>query len=218
MSHCCSPSSAPHAAQFDGKRAARDLATYRRSGPDRTTRGLLHGLAATGIRPRTVLDIGAGIGVLSFELLETGVASATCVDMSPAFIEGGQTEAQRRGLAERMAWRAADFVSIAPSLPPADVVIMNRVVCCYPAFEALLRQAAEHAQILLALSYPRDCWYVRLQFGARNVLRKVKGNAFRAFVHPAAAMEALLVGAGFQRVTGSKTVAWQMDVFQRADS
>jgi magnesium-protoporphyrin O-methyltransferase len=215
MSHCCSPPSNPTTQHFDAQRAARDLATYQKSGPDPTTLGLLAGLAGTGIRPESLLDIGAGIGALSFELLKTGVARATCVDMSQAFVEGGQAETQRRGLAARMSWRVADFLALAPSVPPADVVTLDRVVCCYPAVEPLLRQAAQHARVLLAMSYPRDRWYVRLVLAAENFVRQLRRNAFQSFVHPVADMEALLTDAGFQRVSGTGTLVWRMDVFRR---
>ena len=215
MSHCRSSPSDVTAQQFDAHRVARDLATYQRSGPDRTTRGLLAGIAAASIRPESVLDIGAGIGALSFELLESGVASATCIDMSAAFVAGGEAEALRRGVAHRMSWQVADFVTIAPSAPVVDVVTLDRVVCCYPAFEALLRAAADHTRILLAFSYPRDRWYVRLVMAVDNLIRKVRGNGFRSFVHPVADMEALLTSAGFQRVSRTATLVWQMDVFRR---
>ncbi len=215
MRNCCSSPSAPTAKQFDAARAARDLATYHKTGPGRTTRGLLQGLAATGLHPGSLLDIGAGIGTLSFELLGTGVASATCIDISPAAVEGGEAEAQRRGVAHRMSWQAADFVEVAPLIPPADVVTLDRVVCCYPGHEALLLHAADHARFLLAMSYPRDRWYVRWMVATENLLRRLRGNAFRAFVHPIAEMEGVLRGAGFRRVSHTATLAWRMDVFRR---
>ena len=215
MRNCCSSPSAPTAKQFDAARAARDLAAYHKTGPGRTTRGLLQGLAATGVHPDTLLDIGAGIGTLSFELLGAGVASATCIDISAASVNGGEAEAQRRGVAHRMSWQAADFVEIASSVPPADVVTLDRVVCCYPAYEALLHHAADHARILLAMSYPRDRWYVRWMLAAENLFRQLRGNAFRAFVHPMAEMERVLLEAGFRRVSHTASPVWRMDVFRR---
>jgi 2-polyprenyl-3-methyl-5-hydroxy-6-metoxy-1,4-benzoquinol methylase len=215
MCPCCSSPSEPTAKHFDAKRASRILTAYRKSGPDRTTRGLLQGLAASGVRPRTLLDVGAGFGALTFELIETGVANATCIDMSQAFVESGQAEAQRLGFAQRISWRVADFVAIAPSVPSADLVTLDRVVCCYPAFEPLLHHAATHARVLLAMSYPRNRWFVRLVLAAENLFRQLRGNAFRSFVHPVSEMEAVLVGAGFRRVSHSGTLVWHMDVFRR---
>jgi magnesium-protoporphyrin O-methyltransferase len=215
-SRCCSGLSDSTATKFDAVRAARDLADYRVAGPGRTTRGLLAGLAAADVRPVTLLDIGSGIGTLSFELFEAGVTTATCVDMSPAFVECGRTEAVQRGVAQRMSWRTADFVTVAAELPSADLVTLDRVVCCYPVFDTLLQHAADHADVLLAMSYPRDRWYVRLSFWIENLLRSLRGSDFRAFVHPPAKMDALLVGAGLRRVSGSSTISWQMDIYRRA--
>ena len=215
MSRCCATLRDSTAAQFDAARAASDLAEYRADGPARTTRGLLAGIAAAGIRARTLLDIGGGIGTLSFELLDRGVTNATCVDMSPAFVDGGRKEAERRGVAPRISWRIADFVTVATELPPAELVTLDRVVCCYPEFDALLRNAADHATIGLAMSCPRDRWYVRLAFVAENLRRRLQGNAFRSFVHSTAKMDSLLRDAGFQRLSGSTTMMWRMDVYRR---
>jgi len=102
MNHCCRSPSEASRKQFGAKRTASDLAHYRKRGPGSTTLGLLHGLAAAGLQPQTLLDIGAGIGALSFELLSAGIISATCIDISPSFMEGGQAEAERRGVASRI--------------------------------------------------------------------------------------------------------------------
>jgi magnesium-protoporphyrin O-methyltransferase len=216
MTQCCSALDDSTAEYFGATRAARDLAAYRASGPGRTTRGLLAGLTATGVRPATLLDIGSGIGTLSFEVLEAGAVRATCVDMSPAFAECGRTEAVRRGVADRISWRTADFVTVASELPAADLVTLDRVVCCYPAFDVLLRHAADHADILLAISYPQDRWYVRLAFAAENLGRKLRGRAFRSYVHPPVQMDALLVRAGFRRMVSDSTMMWQMAIYCRA--
>lgn len=215
MSHCCSPAPGLAAQHFNAERARKELAAYHRAGPGRTTRGLLEGLARTEVRAATVLDIGAGIGALSFELLKRGCARAMCVDMSPAFVATGRAEAERVGFADRVAWREADFVAIASTLPPADVVTLDRVVCCYFAFEPLLIEATGHAQHSLALSYPRDRWYVRWGFRLENAVRRLGGNAFRTYVHPVSAMVQLLERAGFRRRYRAASLTWNMDVYCR---
>ncbi|HEU5217242.1 MAG TPA: class I SAM-dependent methyltransferase, partial [Gemmatimonadales bacterium] len=163
----------------------------------------------------TLLDIGSGIGALTTELLGAGLSTATCVDLSPSFLAIAKQEAARRGNAERMSWYQGDFVLLAPSLPPADVVVLDRVVCCYPAFSPLLSQAAGRSRRFLALSYPRDRWYVRVVLRIENLVRRLRGNGFQAFVHPVTAMEALLRSRGFTRASRSVTLAWSMDVYRR---
>ena len=62
--------------QFGARHAAKDLERYRRKGPDVTTRLLLEGLKTLGLRDATLLDVGAGIGVIHHELLSAGARSA----------------------------------------------------------------------------------------------------------------------------------------------
>ena len=212
---CCTTIGDPAARHFDATRAQKELRTYQTSGPGPTTRALVAGVTAIGPHTGTLLDIGSGIGVLTLELLKTGFDSATCVDLSAASLEVARTESRRRGYAERISWQQADFAAVAGSVDQADVVVLDRVVCCYPAFEPLLEQAAAHARQAFAMSFPRDQWYVRALINIENVVRRMQGNDFRTFVHPAIAMEALLTNAGLRRVSRRTTFAWSMDVYAR---
>ena len=110
----------------------------------------------------------------------------------------------------------ADFLDIASDLPSADVVAMDRVICCYPEHERLLDEALRHADRYLALSYPRDVWYVRLWVYLQNLWRRIRKNAFRTFIHPAAAMENRIRRTGFQLLSRSCTRTWCADVYARS--
>jgi magnesium-protoporphyrin O-methyltransferase len=193
--------------------AARDLARYRRKGPDATTRMLRELLATPSPTAGTLLDIGAGIGALTFELLSAGFRHATAVDASPAYVAAGRQEAARRSLAGSVDWVEGDFVHLAPRLAPADVVTLDRVVCCYPAYEPLLESALDRAQLVVGLSYPRDRWYVRAVIALDNGLRWLRCSAFRTFVHSPAGMVALLRTRGFRLVGRRTTLAWSVDVY-----
>ena len=109
----------------------------------------------------------------------------------------------------------ADFVSVAPELPAATLVTLDRVVCCYPSYEALLNAALHHAEQCLALSYPRDVWYVRLGVMLENAQRRLTKNPFRTFVHPAARMEEVIRSAGFELSTRRETWMWSVDIYLR---
>jgi hypothetical protein len=61
-------------------------------------------------------------------------------------------------------------------------------------YRPLLEQASRHAGDCLALSYPRDRWYVRLGNGIKNAKRRIKGNQFRTFIHPVRALEKVIGG------------------------
>ena len=166
--------------------------------------------------PETVLDVGSGIGPMSLELLEAGVKQAICVDMSPAALAANAEEAKRRGVGDRIEQVEGDFVAIAPTLPVVDLVVLDRVVCCYPAYAPLLEQATAHSSRLLALAFPRDRWWVRLAMGIENAWRGIRGNDFKSFVHRPAAIAEVLQRGGFTRSRELSTFAWQMDLYVRS--
>jgi magnesium-protoporphyrin O-methyltransferase len=207
----------------------RSGSTVQRKESDRRTEAFPHqgggaddalapaGLEHTGALSGTLLDIGSGIGSLTFGLLERGITRAVAVDASSAYNGVARQEAARLGRTDVVRFVHADFVSVAPELPAATVVTLDRVVCCYPSYEALLNAAAHHAQQRLALSYPRDVWYVRLGVMLENAHRRLKKNPFRTFVHPAARMEELIRSAGFEPSTRQETWMWSVDVYTRTE-
>jgi SAM-dependent methyltransferase len=214
MSSCCASVCGPIAAQFDMPRAEGDVKQYKTKGPNPTTRQLRDGIVRAGAG-QTVLDVGAGIGAASFELLAAGFATAFTVDASPAYVAVARREAQARGLAGRMTILEGDFLAASATVPAADAVVMDRVVCCYPDYRPLLEQALQRGNRLFAFSYPRDRWYVRLVVALENLWRAVTRNAFRAVVHSATAMEDLILANGFRRASRTGTLAWCVDVYLR---
>jgi magnesium-protoporphyrin O-methyltransferase len=141
---------------------------------------------------------------------------AIVVDASSAYLAAASEEAARRERSSSTQIVHGDFLTVARDLPVAAVVTLDRVVCCYPAYRPLLEQSLEHAERGLALSYPRDRWYVRLGMWFENALRRRRGNPFRTFVHPPADMQRLIEAAGFRLASRGQTMIWTMDVFVRS--
>ena len=217
MSHCCAGICGAIATQFDAARAEGDLQQYKANRLNPTTRLLRDAVVRAG-GGETLLDVGAGIGVATLELLAAGFSTATTVDASPAFVAVARREAQARGLASRITILEGDFLTTAAAVPAADVVVMDRVVCCYPEYRPLLEQALTHTNRLFAYAYPRDRWYVRLAMAWENLARAIRRNPFRAVVHPARAMEDIIHAHGFQRASRTGTLAWCVDVYRRGSS
>jgi len=215
---CCSGFCAATRRQFIPRVAARDLARYHRKGPDATTRLLRELLSTPSLTGGTLLDIGAGIGALTIELLSAGFLHATAVDASPAYVAAGRQEAEVRGLTRSVDWLEGDLVTLAPQLPPADVVTLDRVVCCYPAYEPLLEAAIGLALHAVGLSYPRDRWYVRAAIASENGSRRLRRRAFRTFVHSPACMAALLRQRGFRLAGWRTTLAWGVDLYVKGNA
>lgn len=201
--------------QFTAKRAARELSRYRARGPGVTTKLLRDGLAAADLLHGTLLDVGSGVGSLTFELLERGLTGAVAVDASRAYLSAAADEAARRGQSHLTTFVHGDFVALAAGLPPADIVTLDRVICCYPGYQPLLEHALQHARRTLALSYPRDRWFVKWVVRFENAARRLAANPFRTFVHPPAAMQQVIGNAGFELVSRSQTRKWSSDVYAR---
>jgi|SRR5215813_2192890 len=210
MSFCCSVE-----AHFGRERAERDLRNYRRGRAPRVTKLLTAELLRQPLAGKHLLDIGAGIAAVTMELGSSEAASATIVEASPAFLEIAQREIKQRYGPRPVQFFRGDFTQIAETVPPADVAILDRVVCCYPDAEALLSAAAARTREILSFSYPRDRWDVRLVLGYENSMRRWKGNEFQTFVHPPRKMAEVLERAGFVRVASGGTFLWRVEIYKR---
>ncbi len=200
---------------FAGGCVGRQLRKYRRRGPASTTQILIDGLVAQGVVDATLLDIGGGIGVVQHELLKLGIVSAASVEVASEYAQASRDEAQRQGHGDRITFYSGNFVELAPQLQGADLVTLDRVICCYHDMESLVTRSVEKARRVYGLVYPRDDWWVRIGISFTNLLLRLTRNPFRTFLHPSAAVEEIVGQAGFTRRLYRKTLVWQIVVFSR---
>ncbi len=200
---------------FDEGRAMSQASRYRSRGPSHTTRILLDTLKNEGLVGKSLLDIGGGVGTIVHSLLGAGLAQASSVEASSAYHTVSIQEADRRGLADRIRFYHGDFVELGASVPSADVVTLDRVICCYHDAKALLGTAAAHAISMLAVVYPRDDWWVRLGFYLGNILLRFQRCPFRIYVHPAALVATSASEHGLRRRFESRTFLWRIEVYGR---
>jgi len=171
-----------------------------------------------GWAAETILDIGAGIGVLHHELLDRGVKRAVHVEAAGAYVDIAKEESQRRRHEDRVSFVHGDAVTVAIELGMADLVTMDRVVCCWPDLGALMQVSTQKARRYYALSYPHDRWYVRGHTWWQNARRRRAGDSFRTFVHPVSEIHSLVEASGFE-VRGSRsTLIWEVLVCSRRDA
>ena len=200
---------------FSAEEAKAELKHYRKKGPAHQTRLLLAAIRSLGLKNAELLDIGGGIGAIHHELLEDVASKATHVDASSAYLREAKAEAARRGHSERLTFIHADFTDVANDLPKADVVTLDRVVCCYPDFRRLLKGAAEHGKNAIALTYPRETWYLQLAFKVMNFFQRLRKDPFRVFLHPVSEMSSLLKREGFEQVSMRRLLVWEIACYQR---
>jgi 2-polyprenyl-3-methyl-5-hydroxy-6-metoxy-1,4-benzoquinol methylase len=162
-----------------------------------------------------LLDVGSGIGVIAMELTGAGLAAVTLADASPAYLEFARRRVEPLYASRLAQFILGDFAVSATTLPDADVVTLDRVVCCYPDVDALLQAASLRARDMVAFTYHPDRWYLHAAVGVENFSYRVRGNAFRAFVHSPERMAAVLGASGFVRAARRETLQWALDLYRR---
>ncbi len=200
---------------FGEEHARAEVKDYRKHGPGEQTRLILQAIRSLGLKDASLLDIGGGVGAIHHELLEDTARRATHVDASSAYLQAAREEAARRGHTERVEFIHADFTDVAAGIHEAEVVTLDRVVCCYPDFRGLLKAAAGRSRGALAMTYPRETWYLRIGLQVINFFRRLSGDPFRVFLHPVAEMDALLEGEGLRRISLKRLFMWEMALYLR---
>jgi len=166
-----------------------------------------------GVEGATVLEPGGGVGAIEIELLKAGAAHSTVVELSAGYDEEARELAREAGVEDRIERRHGDFA--ANGVPPVDVVVMHRVVCCYPDYERLLDAAAKRAQRILVFTHPPQNPLAVLAFGAVNLLMSVRGKEFRAFVHPPEELFEVVRRNGLEPFARKRLGFWRGVAFAR---
>ena len=210
MSGCCRPEG--YNRLFSARQAKLDASRYRKNGLAGTSRRLVE--LAGDVAGETVLEVGGGVGAIELELLAAGAERATNVELSGEYEEEAATLFAERGLTERVDRRVADFVE--EPVEPHDVVVMHRVVCCYPDVDLLVGVAATHTRRRLLLTYPRERPWTRAGIWAINLGLRLSGSSFRAFVHPVARMTAAAQREGLALERRERPgLIWENAVYER---
>lgn len=212
MSGCCSPRA--YSRVFSERSAWNQVRRYRKHGLDRTSRRIVQLLAGRGVEGRTVLEVGGGIGALHLELLRAGAARAVCIELTPTYEPAAAELLRETGLAERVERRVLDFAEVAAAVDAADVVVLNRVICCYPDLRKLAGAAAEHAREVLVLSFPKDRVWTRIVVAIANLPMRLA--RFRVFVHPERLLRAVTADRGLRFAGDDPGVFWEIAAFERA--
>jgi 2-polyprenyl-3-methyl-5-hydroxy-6-metoxy-1,4-benzoquinol methylase len=213
VAHCCNPRGCD---EFFSPRFARRAAKrYRKKGLDKTAQLMVEFLEQRGVEGATVLEVGGGVGEIQIELLKRGAARAVSLELSPAYEEEATRLLQEAGLEERAERLLHDIAADPAAIDQADVVVLHRVVCCYPDYERLLGAAAERARRLLVFSYPPRNVVSRLFIAAENVLFRLLRREFRTFAHPPSRMLGLLEKRRLRRTFSHHQLVWQIAGLER---
>jgi 2-polyprenyl-3-methyl-5-hydroxy-6-metoxy-1,4-benzoquinol methylase len=214
VSRCCQPPRG-YTKVFSQRAARRDAKRYRRDGLDETAEEMTSFLRERGIAGASVLEIGGGIGAIQLELLKAGAARATNLELSPEYEDVAGELAREQGVAKQVERRLGDVVSEPALAGEADAVVMHRVVCCYPDYDALVGAAAERARRYLVMSFPRSRWAIRAGCSLVNLGARLLRWEYRTWVHPPQGVVGAAEGRGLRVTSESRGRIWQVAALER---
>jgi magnesium-protoporphyrin O-methyltransferase len=181
--------------------------SYKESGLTKSSKILLGYLDKEGLAGKTILDLGCGTGSFSIEALKAGAAHCVGVDLSPQMIRNANELAAKSGFSEKARFAVGDAAAL--QHPVSDAVVLDKVICCYPDVDALLKSASESSSKMLGFVVPRDEGIVkgplRLGVGLFNLVEKLRKRKAPMYLHSLKKINGLLEGSGFvqKRKTGS---------------
>jgi hypothetical protein len=210
---CCY--SGEYAEFFSERSASRTARQYLRKGLRGSARDLARAAGAAGVQDATILEVGGGVGAIHADLLQAGAAEAVNVELSPSWERPAAGILAAKGLEGRVDRRIGDFVAIADDLPGADIVVLHRVLCCYPDWSGLLTAALSKAGRVIAFTVPVNRSWTRWAISAGNGLLRLRGRQFRAFVHPPGRMLQTLTDAGFSVRSDRAGLVWRTVAAER---
>ena len=213
MSDCCDRPG--YQTVFSNRFARRIARTYRKRGLSRTQLRMVSFLTEHGIRDASVLEIGGGVGELQLELLYRGAHAVTNLEISSGYEAEAAALLEHSGMVDRVTRRRLDIATSPEEVEPADVVVLHRVVCCYPDYERLLSAAASHTKRLLVFSHPPRHLFTRALLSVENLLHRLRRNDFRAFVHPPAAMIKVAEANGLSVSYRHRGLSWHIVGLER---
>jgi 2-polyprenyl-3-methyl-5-hydroxy-6-metoxy-1,4-benzoquinol methylase len=213
MPNCCYPDE--YRACFTPGAARRSARRYLRRGLTGTARQLADEVTAAGIDRATILEVGGGVGDLHAELLRRGAERAVTVDLSPSWESAAASLLSARGLHGRVERLVGDAVDLGEQLETADVVVLHRVICCYPDWRAIVEVAAGHARRAVGFTLPADRPANRAAIATGNALLRLGRRRFRAFVHPVDAILDLFAEHGFGIRVDRTGLVWRTVVVER---
>jgi hypothetical protein len=213
MTECCSPSGYRWA--FSERRARREARRYELRGLDATSLRIVELLKREGVEGLTLLEVGGGIGAVQIELLKAGVTRAVSIEMTPTYEKAAGDVLRKAGFEDRVERRLMDFAEATADVEAADIVILNRVICCYPDMPKLARAAAAHTRQVLVLSYPRQTWWTRLGLSLANLVLWATRRRFQVFVHRPERILATAADGGLTTMLNQAGIFWQVTAFRR---
>jgi len=203
--------------EFDQKLAQKELRNYQKTGkPKKNTKALLDVILKENIKQCSLIDIGGGVGVIPIELIIKGISKATVIEISTAYLNAARQNADKQGVINHIEFHLGDFAHLKDRVSEADIVTLDKSICCYENYHDLVRFSTAKAKHFYGIIIPRDEWWVKFFHGVELFFRKIVGNKFRSYIHPVIEIEQTIKEAGLKRIHLKYQREWIIAVYQRS--
>ncbi len=209
---CCCENVNDLDATFGERDAKRDAKRYRNKGLKKRAQKMIAPFLHE--RELSVMEIGCGAGALHQELVRKGVAAeVTGVDVSTAYLAAAKGNADHFGVSDKITYHNTDFAQVADEFAPVDVVMLDRVICCYPHLDKLLGQAAERATQYLAISFPTEAWWFKVFFTIADKVLTLFGSGYHPYLHSHSDIQRYATSSGLHLISDDYQGIWRVMVF-----
>ncbi len=139
------------------------------------------------------------------------------VDLSQEMIKTADQLASANGLQAKAKFQLGNAAIM--ELPSSDMVVMDKVICCYPEYGPLLKNAVGRTGAAVGFVVPRDEGLMKgpLRLGVliMNFFQRWRKQT-QFYLHPLGAVDRLLKESGFIRKRKAGSRFWLVFLYTRA--
>jgi len=152
------------------------------------------------------------------ELLRRGAGSAYGVDLSPKMIAQARQLAAAYKLEKQATFVVGDAAEI--DLPKSDLVILDRVICCYPNMNLLLGRSLDACRGYYCFAVPRDrgWWHMlnKMIQGLVKVYLLFRRCGAGFYIHSIDRIEDEVQSRGFRKIFVKTFRIWAVMFYEAA--
>ena len=208
--HCCGAD-----LLFDVKTANKQYKKYLKKGPSKVTQSVISQLKQ--LQPKGILiDVGGGIGAIQWWFHENKSNETYHIDASSGYLSLAKNHAGKIEVLEKSHFIMGDFTDY-KDLPKADVITLDKVICCYPDFKGILNHAFKYSKNIISITYPMDGVLAQVfrEFGV--LFMKLSKNPFKPYVHKVSEVRDLFNSNGFELKEKNLSFPWHIETYKRTD-
>ena len=199
---------------FDLKSAKKELKSYKKKGPRKSTKKLLSILSGYDQKGKSLLYIGGVIGAIQWEFVKNGGIKTTYIDSSSGYITVASDYAKE--IDHKVAsFKMSDFNDVHEELVRHDFVSLDKVICCYPDYKKLLGNALNKTGTALAMTMPLGGWLSNFLNQFTNLYLLLRRNPFRTYMHNPNNVHDFIESYGFRLSEKTLSFPWLVRVYER---